>query len=553
MRRLVLVVSLVACQRNDAPKKIDLPPGSAAAKTGSGATAVEQVKPPIDIKVPPADAVKTSTGLVYKKIKSNPAGASPGRNDTVLINYTGWKHASGETFFTNRTQGQPMPLSLATTAPGFTEAIQVVKKGETVMLWMPPDIGYPPQTPKDQREELVYEVEIVDIVPAPAVPADLAQPPADAKVLPSGVKYVVVKPGETEKPHAWDTVTFDYTAWDATGRMFDSTEMRKRPATVPPFRQSAVMEEILTTAAKGERVRFWVDSEKLAVGGRPSGLPEGQLCYELQIASIENKPAPPPVPPDVKAPPPNAKKTSLGVFYRVLAPGKSKDKPQPTDTVTVNYTGWSTDGRMFDSSAIGGKSMDLALDKAIKGWGDAIPLMTVGTKFRLWIPEELAYKGQAGRPQGMLVFDVELLATRPTTPVESDDPHAGAAKEVPPPKDVAAPPKDAKKSPKGVFYKLLAHGKPGAPHPKATDTIRVNYTGWTTDGKMFDSSVTRGVPLAFSLTQVIPGWTDAFQVLSVGDKARLWIPQELAYQGMEGSPAGMLVFDVELLEIVKAP
>jgi peptidylprolyl isomerase len=77
----------------------------------------------------------------------------------------------------------------------------------------------------------------------------------------------------------------------------------------------------------------------------------------------------------------------------------------------------------------------------------------------------------------------------------------------------------------------------------------VNYTGWTTDGKMFDSSVQRGEPATFSLNQVIPGWTEGLQMMVEGEKRRFWIPESLAYQGQPGQPAGMLVFDVELIRI----
>jgi len=78
----------------------------------------------------------------------------------------------------------------------------------------------------------------------------------------------------------------------------------------------------------------------------------------------------------------------------------------------------------------------------------------------------------------------------------------------------------------------------------------VHYTGWTTDGKMFDSSVQRGQPASFGLSQVIPGWTEMVQLMSVGEKVRTWIPEELAYKGRPGAPQGMLVFEIELLEIM---
>jgi FKBP-type peptidyl-prolyl isomerase-like protein len=136
----------------------------------------------------------------------------------------------------------------------------------------------------------------------------------------------------------------------------------------------------------------------------------------------------------------------------------------------------------------------------------------------------------------MLVFDVELISIE-----RMPEPPAV-------PKDVAAPPKDAKKTATGLSYKILKKGK-GKTHPTTSDRVEVHYTGWTTDGKMFDSSVTRGKSITFGVTQVIPGWTEGLQLLVEGDSARLWIPEELAYKGRPGAPQGMLVFDVELIKI----
>jgi peptidylprolyl isomerase len=79
--------------------------------------------------------------------------------------------------------------------------------------------------------------------------------------------------------------------------------------------------------------------------------------------------------------------------------------------------------------------------------------------------------------------------------------------------------------------------------------VRVDYSGWTTDGKMFDSSLTRGEPAEFPLGGVIAGWTEGLQLMVKGEKRRFWIPEALAYKGAPGAPAGMLVFDVELLDI----
>lgn len=434
-----MILAAGACQRTDDKKKIDLP----ARATGSNAAVApqraksEQITPPLDLKNPPMDAIKTSSGLIYKKLKSVDGGTAAQRNDTVMIHYTGWRQSTGETFYTNRASDQPMPLPLANTAPGFTEAMQLLKKGEKAMLWLPPSIGYKGDpAPGSTPETLVYEVEIADIVPAPPVPPDVGVPPVTALSLKSGIKYVVVRPGTgKEKARTFDTVTFNYTAWDPSGRMFDTTELRKRPAVVPPFRQTAVMEEILISMTPGQRARFWFPADRMQQDGKPvAGMPEGVLTYEVELLTIARGKEPPRTPADVAAPPASASKTQKGVFYKLLSGGKAGPKPGPTDTVRVNYTGWTVDGRMIDSSVIKNEPAEFSLKAVMVGWSDGIPMMSVGDRVRFWIPDELAFKGAPGKPQGMLVFDIELLEIKPAAAVEAAEP--------PPP---AAPPADPTK------------------------------------------------------------------------------------------------------------
>ena len=121
--------------------------------------------------------------------------------------------------------------------------------------------------------------------------------------------------------------------------------------------------------------------------------------------------------------------------------------------------------------------------------------------------------------------------------------------QIPAPSDVAAVPSDAEKTSSGLASKIIKPGN-GTTHPKAQSKVEVHYTGWTTDGKMFDSSVARGETIVFGLNQVIPGWTEGVQLMVEGETRRLWIPEALAYKGMPGYPAGMLVFDVELVRVV---
>jgi peptidylprolyl isomerase len=125
---------------------------------------------------------------------------------------------------------------------------------------------------------------------------------------------------------------------------------------------------------------------------------------------------------------------------------------------------------------------------------------------------------------------------------------AACGPRIPVPSDVAGPPPDATTTPSGLATKVLQAGH-GTRHPGPRDRVKVHYSGWTTDGAMFDSSVARGEPITFGLDQVIPGWTEGVQLMVEGEKRRLWIPERLAYQGAPGAPAGMLVFDVELIAI----
>lgn len=241
-----------------------------------------------------------------------------------------------------------------------------------------------------------------------------------------------------------------------------------------------------------------------------------------------------PAPPDVAKPPADAQKTASGLQYKVLEPGKGTARPTADDFVTVHYTGWTAEGRMFDSSYARNAASTFPIGRVIKGWGEGVQLMTPGEKTRFWIPQELAYAGQAGRPQGMLVFDVELVEIVP-------------APDKNPPLDVVAVPADAQRTPSGLAYKVLREAPKSGPRPSKTSRVTVHYSGWTTDGKLFDSSLMRGQTASFALTDVIEGWTEGLQLMMPGEKTRFWIPERLAYKGQGNGPKGMLVFDVELL------
>lgn len=260
------------------------------------------------------------------------------------------------------------------------------------------------------------------------------------------------------------------------------------------------------------------------------------LAVVSASATAQQTPALPPdeLPKAEVAIPDDGDKSETGLVSKRISRGTRDEKPAATDVVTVHYTGWGGDGRLFDSSIVRGAPSTFPLDKVIAGWRECVQLMTIGEKRRCWIPESQAYKGQSGKPQGTLVFDIELLDTRPSPLI--------------PPADVKAPPKDAKRTSTGLAYVVLRPGT-GARRPSRTGRVTVHYTGWTTEGRMFDSSVTKGTPATFGLDGVIKGWTEGLQLMVEGERTRLWIPEKLAYDGKGDGPRGNLVFDVELIRI----
>ncbi|HIA11346.1 MAG TPA: FKBP-type peptidyl-prolyl cis-trans isomerase [Flavobacteriales bacterium] len=237
--------------------------------------------------------------------------------------------------------------------------------------------------------------------------------------------------------------------------------------------------------------------------------------------------------------------TKSGLKCEYLHRGTGK-KPQPGDKVVAHYTGTLLDGTKFDSSVDRGKPFEFPLGKGkvIKGWDEGFALLQVGDKAIFTIPPELAY-GERATGQipanSTLIFEVELLNV--------------IEKVVPKPFVVEGI--EIKKTASGLQYIMVKVGT--GVFPKVGDQVFVHYTGYLTDGKIFDSSVERGQPLPFPLGKgrVIKGWDEGVALLQTGGKARLIIPPELAY-GERGYPglipaSATLTFDVELMGIKPAP
>jgi peptidylprolyl isomerase len=250
--------------------------------------------------------------------------------------------------------------------------------------------------------------------------------------------------------------------------------------------------------------------------------------------------------------------TESGLQYRMVEAGNGEGKrPTAADFVTVHYAGRLIDGTEFDSSYKRGEPITFPLNRVIPGWTEGLQLMTVGDKMELTIPSDLAY-GDDQRPgspipgNSTLIFDVELLDVKTEAEVLAEQEAELAELKKP---QVAYLEENAKKdgiqtTDSGLQYRVISEGT--GIIPTDTSTVTVHYKGSLIDGTVFDSSYERGEPAQFPVNGVIPGWTEALQLMKVGSKWELTIPSDIAYgprgAGQAIPPHATLVFEVELLD-----
>ncbi|HKQ62364.1 MAG TPA: FKBP-type peptidyl-prolyl cis-trans isomerase [Candidatus Polarisedimenticolaceae bacterium] len=365
----------------------------------------------------------------------------------------------------------------------------------------------------------------VDAIPAPD---DVAAAPKTASRTKSGLATRVIGPGKgQDHPQPNDMVVVRYTGWTSDGKMFDTTVPDALPAAFTVHRVIPGLREGLLLMVEGEKRRMWIPAE-LAYKGTPDK-PQGMLVYDVELQQIVKGPATPPL-----RAPASAQRTPTGLAVQVVEAGNAaEDPPREGDIVTVHLNVWNEKGKLLDTTVAINSPRDMTVGDTVPGLTEGLTRMHPSGKLRLWMPAKLATleKDKAGTP---LIVEVQLISVQ--------------RKPVAPP-DVAAPPADAARTSSGVAYKVI---KPGAGdrHPKLDGTVRVSYAGWTTDGKVFDSSFAHGKPGVFKLDTNKPqGWNEMLEAMSVGERRRFWVPEALAYAGKPDRPQGMLVFEVELLEI----
>jgi FKBP-type peptidyl-prolyl cis-trans isomerase len=248
-------------------------------------------------------------------------------------------------------------------------------------------------------------------------------------------------------------------------------------------------------------------------------------------------------PEDVLLPPADAQRAQSGLATKVLKTGIGSEHPSDNDCVSVMFQAWRRDGTLFSvSGGLGNQAATQCLRPAMPGIAEALKLMVVGEKRRVWLPADLTRAVVAHHsdkhsdmetPSVDLTFDLELVRIIQAPPT---------------PSDLRPPARGALKLPHGVFMQVLKPGS-GSSHPSVTSWLTLDYTGWTSDGKLFESTVLAGHPRLVLLGATLPGWQDALKTMVVGEKVRLWVPAAAAYgeEPDKGLPAGDLIYDVEIV------
>ena len=249
-------------------------------------------------------------------------------------------------------------------------------------------------------------------------PPDVAAPPENAEKTDSGLACVVLREGTgTKHPAIYDSVKMHQVVWTTDGKMQMNTGNREGPVEFD-VTESVLpgLREAIELMVEGEKRRCWIPG-RLAFGEEGAtpatdGRPRGTLVYELDLLSLKKAVGLPEAPPDVAAVPADAEKSESGLAWRVLREGTGDKQPTMSSIVSLLYTGWTPDGKVFMATRNNLPKSSM-FGRMIPGWREGILLMKQGEKRRFWVPPELAYRGQPGRPQTMVVYDIELVSISP--------------------------------------------------------------------------------------------------------------------------------------------
>jgi peptidylprolyl isomerase len=241
------------------------------------------------VETPPADAVKTDSGLAYKITAPGRGSVHPTPNDLVKVVTLFWTKESVESKPSSMsTPTQPMLVG-AIMAPGLREALALMTTGQRMRLWLPEKLAFGGASGKP-KGPLMVDVMLLDIIAPPTAPADVAAAPADATKTRSGLAFKILKPGTgTVRPKSNSVVTVHYTGWTPDGQIFDSSVIKGQPATFALGDVIKGWSEGVQLMVAGEVRRLWIPGHLAYDGVEQAGVPRGALVFEIELIAIDAK------------------------------------------------------------------------------------------------------------------------------------------------------------------------------------------------------------------------------------------------------------------------
>jgi peptidylprolyl isomerase len=356
--------------------------------------------------------IEHESGFSYQITKKG-NGIKPSVNDIVKVHYKLLLEDS--TLVDNSyDRGEPATFKLGAgqVIKGWDIAIPEFAVGDEVVLVLPPELGYGDRTAGQipANSELIFELKIVDVTPAPK-PFVLSSN-AEVTETESGLKIAVIENGRGPRLAKGMRVVVHYTGFFDDMSVFDSSVERKEPVELILGRSMVIKgwEEGLTYLRQGDKARLWVPYE-LAYGepGRGPIPPRTDLIFDIEILEAESMRKVEPFQTNGK----DTLITESGLQYIIVNGGRG-DYPTEGSVVTVHYTGYLPDGKIFDSSVERKQAFTFVLGQGqvIPGWDEGIALMQKKAKYRFIVPPDMAYGQQRTGPippNATLIFDVELI------------------------------------------------------------------------------------------------------------------------------------------------
>jgi peptidylprolyl isomerase len=366
--------------------------------------------------------------------------------------------------------------------------------------------------------------------------------PDDFITTESGLQYYIFQKGEGNLANEGDIIYVHYIGRLADSTIFENTYDKNYPLIVTLGMGQVIngWEEGFTYLHEGDKALMVVPPE---LGyGKNSNYdipPDATLYFLVEILHVIKGQKILPIPTDGK----DTIETKTGLKYIIIDEGYGK-YPRVNEIITVDYTGFLSTGKIFDSSVKKKKPFKFIFgqDEVLDAWEVGLKNIKEGGIIKLIIPSELAY-GESGfknivPPNEELIFDINLIEVKPEIIIK---PYHTDGKEV-------------IKTKSGLEITIIENGE--GVYPDTNNIVTIHYTGYFKNGEIFDSSVKRDEPIRFPLGigAVISGLEETLFQINVGTKARIFVPYKIGY-GKKGNPPSIpkkadLIFDIELIDVM---